>query len=115
MGIRNLFRLIFQRNKFKKAASFFDRRNIKGFLQGHIRKFKMDYGNLPDHIVEQAAWRLTAMANPACVAADQCQACGCFPMSDKVLEDRPCEENCYPAMMGKDDWESFKKKNKIQC
>jgi hypothetical protein len=114
MGVKKLWNLIMKRKTFKKAASFFDRKNIKGFIQGHIRAIKSEYGSLPDHIVEQAAWRLT-QANKECIKADQCQACGCFPMSDKVLEDRPCEENCYPPMMDKETWELFKKKNKIQC
>lgn len=114
MNIRSLLRIIFQRKRFKKAASFFDKKNIKGFLQGHIRALKEKYDLLPQHTLEQAAWRLT-LANKACINADQCQACGCFPMSDKVLEDRPCEENCYPEMMGEKEWEAFKNKNNIIC
>lgn len=114
MYIRRLFNLLFKRKKFKRAASFFDRRNIKGFIQGHLREMNKIYGGVDEHILEQAAWRMT-QANKECIKADQCQACGCFPMSDKVLEDRSCEENCYPPMINKDNWEIFKNKNKIVC
>lgn len=114
MRIRNLWNLLFKRKKFNRPASFFDKRNIKGFIQGHMRKLKAEYGALDEHILEQAAWRLS-VANKACIDTDQCQACGCFPMSDKVLEDRPCEGQCYPAMMNKEEWDSFKRKNNIVC
>lgn len=111
MNIRSLWKIIFKRKTFDKAATL-NKNNIKGFLQGHIRSIKASYNNLDKHIIEQAAWRMSK-AKKECVDADQCQACGCFPLYDKVLEDRQCEGKCYPHMMSSKQWGLFKLNNNI--
>ena len=113
MKIKALWNLLFKRKTFKKAATL-SKENVKGFLQGHLRAIKSEYNLLPTYIQEQAAWRLTK-AKKECVEKDQCQACGCFPMYDKVLEDRQCEGNCYPHMMTRKEWALFKLNNNILC
>lgn len=110
----SLWKFLFERNKFEKPAPILNKQNIKGFFQGHLRALKAEYGSVEKHILEQAAWRMT-VAKKECVEKDQCQGCGCFPMHDKVLEDRPCEGKCYPYMMSKLEWALFKLNNNIKC
>ena len=84
--------------------------NIKGFIQGNFRKILNDFGELPNHIKEQAIWRLNLVKekSPECYNTDKCVKCGC-QVSAKVFEDRPCESkpSCYPEMMTKEQWENF--------
>lgn len=84
--------------------------NIKGFIQGNIRKVLNDFGELPPHIEEQALWRidLVKQKSPECYNQDKCVHCGC-QVSAKVFEDRACssETPCYPKMMTKEQWETF--------
>ena len=101
------------KENFKNPASFTDRKNIKAFFQGHLREIEEEFGFLPTHIKEQAAWRLTK-ANSKCIKEDQCYNCGCSPMKSKVLEDRGCEEGCYPKMMGEKEWNDYKTNNNIE-
>jgi hypothetical protein len=112
--LSSLWNFLFNRKTFEKPAPILNKENIRAFFQGHLRSLKAEYGHMDKHILEQAAWRMTK-AKKECVKKDQCQACGCFPMHDKVLEDRPCEGGCYPAMMDKEYWETFKRINEIKC
>jgi len=84
--------------------------NIKGFLQGHYRMFKEEFGILEVHIGEQFDYRLGIMSEE-CIKNGECP-CEC-PFPAKQIEDRSCEKECYPDMMSKEDWESFKKENNI--
>jgi hypothetical protein len=80
--------------------------NIKGFLQGNVRKFLESYpGVIDDYIYEQIQWRLGIM-DINCLQNKQCP-CNC-EVPAKQYENRPCENNCYPPMMNKEEWEQFK-------
>lgn len=83
--------------------------NIKGFVQAHYRKVLEEMDFLPEHIKEQAEWRLSLVKkkSPECYNNDKCIKCGC-QVSAKVYEDGACEGNCYPKMMSKKDWELLK-------
>jgi hypothetical protein len=85
--------------------------NIKGYIQGNLRKFLEDYpGVIGDHVYEQVQWRLGIM-NEECLIKKECPCeCTC---PQKQYEDRACEKNCYPDMMEEEDWELFKEKNEI--
>lgn len=112
MGILDL---IFKRKKFKNPATL-SFSNIKGFLQGNYRAFidLTEIINPPMHIREQARWRLDKVKEnaPVCFSEGACVQCGCS-INEKVYEDRSCEENCYPEMMKKEDWDIYKKENNI--
>lgn len=83
-------------------------KNIKGYLQAHYRQLldEMDY--LPEHIKQQAEWRLNQVKkySSSCYNSDKCVHCGC-QVSSKIFEDRACEGKCYPKMMSKEQWENF--------
>ncbi len=85
--------------------------NIKGFLQGNLRLFLDSIGSLPDHISEQAEWRLKQVEqmSPECIRSKECIKCGC-EIFGKLVEDRKCsnEPPCYPEMMSKEEWTIFK-------
>lgn len=103
---------LLKKKNIKNPASLTDISNIKGFLQGHLRAIQDEFGMLALYKQEQAAWRLT-QANKECISKDQCIECGCFPMKDKVLEDRGCKANCYGDMLSQLEWSQFKFKNNI--
>lgn len=85
--------------------------NIKGFIQGHTRKILEDFpGVIGDHVYEQVQWRLGIM-NEDCIKNKMCP-CTC-QVPAKQYENRPCENNCYPPMMNKEEWEEFKTLAKI--
>lgn len=90
--------------------------NIKGFLQGNLRLFLDSIGSLPEHISEQAEWRLKQVEklSPECAKQEECVHCGC-ELYGKLLENRACSNNpsCYPEMMSKEEWAIFKL-NRIQ-
>lgn len=82
--------------------------NIKGYIQAHFRQALDDLDFLPEHIKEQAQWRLKQIAekSPECLEKDSCVICSC-QVSSKVFEDRACEGNCYPEMMTEVLWNKF--------
>ncbi len=82
--------------------------NIIGFVQGNFRKVIHELGDLlPDHIKEQAVWRLKKVkaTSPECFTNDKCVHCEC-QVTAKVFEDRGCEKGCYPKMMTSEQWEN---------
>lgn len=91
--------------------------NIKGFLQGNYRLLadQFEFIKPPEHIKEQAIWRLEEVKrkSPECYENGACQFCGC-DIDGKVMEDRACEEGCYPIMMTAKEWTIFKEINKIE-
>jgi hypothetical protein len=64
------------------------------------------------HIKEQIAWRISIM-NTECYVKGACIKCGC-DTTQLQMANKPCEGNCYPAMMGKFDWKLFKAINFIK-
>lgn len=87
--------------------------NIKGFIQGNFRQMLDTFGGLPEHIEEQAIWRLNQVKekSPECYINDKCSHCGC-QVSAKIFEDRGCSANkCYPPLMNEEEWNLFKIKN----
>lgn len=85
--------------------------NIKGFIQGNLRKFLEDYpGFIDDYIYEQIQYRLGIM-NEICLINKMCP-CECS-VPQKQYEDRSCENKCYPEIKNKEEWENFKTENNI--
>lgn len=42
-----------------------------------------------------------------CYNAAECKICGC-DVPNLQMANKPCEGNCYPAMMNKRGWDAFK-------
>lgn len=71
----------------------------------------------PKHIKEQIIWRRgqVVQMSPECWKEGHCIQCGC-EILPKTTADMACENPpyCYPEMMGKENWEDFKKNNGIK-
>jgi hypothetical protein len=76
---------------------------------------KIEFLNPQPHIVEQAYWRLSEVErnSPECLKLGQCKICGCS-IDEKVLEDRGCEDGCYPPMKNYLVWEFYKQDNNLK-
>jgi hypothetical protein len=97
-------------------------RNVLAVIQAYFRKARMlDGYSLPSHIYEQIIWRRTQVMkkSPSCWERGECRVCGCEILG-KTMEDRNCsatdigEEPCYPTMMKKDEWRTYKTSNNIK-
>jgi hypothetical protein len=93
-------------------------RNILAVLQAYSRKAIRAMGfELPIHQWEQIIYRRHSviLKSPECWSSGHCVECGCEILG-KTMEDRPCEQKipCYPAMMGKEEWEAYKKEYNIR-
>lgn len=96
------------------------------YIQGSGRTELYENSNLEwllrTHIREQFEWRRDVAAKP-CFLAKECQCCGCSTPS-LFFADKPCSVSkdpycqnqgmtqCYPKMMGRKEWNEFKKKLK---
>lgn len=63
------------------------------------------------HIWEQIQFRIKVMAR-GCYLAGSCEICGCHT-TQLQMADKPCEKPCYPSMLNKKNWESWKVKGVI--
>lgn len=95
-------------------------RNVLAVLQAWKRKYQKEWFGfeLPPHLQEQIIWRRTEVMikSPLCWKQGQCVECGCEILG-KTMEDRGCsnkENPCYPEMMSKENWETYKKINEIK-
>lgn len=84
--------------------------NIKGYIQGNFRKLLVNFGALPRHIEEQFYYRITQMSED-CLKNGECP-CQC-KVPAKQIEDRSCENNCYPDMKSELEWAMFKLKHEL--
>lgn len=81
--------------------------NIQGYIQGNFRYFMLKCGFKSNYILEQFYYRIILMREQ-CLINRECP-CGCHCLA-KQIENRGCDEHgCYPNMLSKKDWESFKK------
>ncbi len=123
MKLKNLLSLLTKKNNYEKPAKL-SFANVKGVIQAAVRK--IGGFDLAPHIYEQIIWRRTEVRyhSPICWYSGNCKVCGCDILG-KTMEDRACSISehpdlmekrtpCYPAMMGKDEWEAFKEKKNIK-
>lgn len=95
-------------------------RNVLAVIQALKRKYQKDWFgfDLPPHIQEQIIWRRTEVMqkSPICWNQGKCVECGCEILG-KTMEDRGCsnvQNPCYPEMLSKENWESFKRIHNIK-
>ncbi len=85
-------------------------------MEAEVRHWKSTSSFLenPRHIDEQSIWRLDQIKekSPECIQHLHCIMCGC-DIKEKSFESKGCDEGCYPEMMGKEEWEKYKKENNI--
>ena len=119
MKLSTYWNLFLKKTKaLRPARSSF--RNMCAVLQSSYRK-TIDGVALPRHIYEQIIWRRTQVMakSPICWDSGECRVCGCDILG-KTMEDRQCsavdigEPPCYPPIMGKDQWATYKILNHIK-
>ncbi len=102
-------------NKVIKSKAPITLGNIWSYIQGNIRYYFFYHKYLKKlirlHIFEQIVYRISVM-DPKCYAEGYCKECGCNTTALQMAN-KQCNKPCYPEMMGKKDWENFKKENKI--
>ena len=102
-------------SKLVKSKEEITLANVLYYIQGTIRYHFFYHKYLKKlirlHIFEQIVYRISVM-DPECYAEGYCKMCGCNTTALQMAN-KPCKKPCYPKMMSKKDWESFKKENKI--
>lgn len=48
-----------------------------------------------------------------CIKDGVCRCCGCDTI-ELAFGQKPCDGNCYPERMNKEEWEKFKITNKLE-
>lgn len=93
--------------------------DIKSFIIGWLRykpyysKWRLVRALLPEYIREQIDLHIDYM-NPKCYWDGQCKECGCATTALQMCN-KSCEGNCYPPIMTKGQWHSFKLGNPVTC
>ncbi len=111
MGINYYYNLLRGKTKALNPAKV-DWPHIWAVIQSWFRSILPT----PKHIKEQILWRREQVKDksPMCWIEGHCIQCGCEIMG-KTKADMGCENEpyCYPEMMGKKEWQEFKKTNNI--
>lgn len=95
-----------------KLNKIFNIKNILSFIEGNYKYYYNEIVGLPKHIQEQTIWRLMKCRD-TCIAANECQVCGCDPKK-KVFVVESCNEGeIFPDLMNEEDWKEYKKENNI--
>ncbi len=81
-------------------------KNIKSFLQGYIRSIIL---NRLTHVYEQVEIRINRVnkISPECIANGKCKHCKCTT-PELFYADKGCELGCYPKLMNKQEWNTYK-------
>lgn len=89
-------------------------KNIFAYIQGNIR-YKLYYSKfywmIPSHILHQIEVRINSM-DKQCYSQGSCTMCGCKTTALQ-MSNKACDKPCYPEMMNKGAWKSFKKSGEI--
>lgn len=89
-------------------------KDIVAYLQGNIR-YKLYYSTfrflILKHIREQITHRIRVM-DGLCYSQGSCKMCGCMT-THLQMANKSCDKPCYPKMMNKKNWQSYKNKNTI--
>lgn len=84
------------------------------YLVGHYRNlifFTRFKWLLRKHIVEQIEFRMKVMKKE-CYENGECVICGCSTPALQMCN-KSCEGDCYPDMVGKYTWKTFKRTKKL--
>lgn len=88
-------------------------KNIKAFIQGNVRMLGDKWDLVDPHVQEQVAYR-GAICKDSCLAKGKCEVCGCS-VPGKLYVTKSCNKGSkFPDLMGKEDWEKYKKENNIE-
>lgn len=84
--------------------------DIFAYLQGYYRYnlYYSKFGSflIRSYILEQIQWRISVM-DIECFEQGSCKICGCDTTALQMAN-KACPKPCYPKMMNKKNWLSFK-------
>ena len=87
-------------------------KKILQFIEGNIKMLGDKFHLLPDHEKEQVMYRLQ-ICKDECVQLGYCIYCGCDIPGKLYVKESCNNEERFPNIMPKTDWEDFKKLNNI--
>jgi hypothetical protein len=95
----------------EKNKSKINLKNIKSFLEGNLQLGLEELGLQPLHIQEQIAYR-RLICKDDCAVNNACIKCGC-DFKGKTSVKESCNQDRFPDLMSKVEWEQFKQQNDI--
>lgn len=81
--------------------------NVLSFLEGNTKYYMNKLHEAPIHIQEQVTYRLS-LCKDDCLVENKCIKCGC-PPEKKAFVKKSCNPDRFGDMMGRDEWEKFKR------
>lgn len=88
-------------------------KNIKYFIEGNFRLLGSKFNIVDKHIQEQVLYR-AAICKDSCIAKGSCEYCGCSTPGKLYVKDSCNKGQKFPDLMEKNEWEKFKKENRIK-
>jgi hypothetical protein len=102
-----------------KLKQIFNLKNIKSFIQGNYNYYYDQLVGLHPYIQEQILYRVE-QCKYDCMLQNKCRNCGCdvpkkmFVVESCYDENESGNINRFPDLMNEEDWEQYKKDNKIK-
>ena len=87
-------------------------KEIKSFIEGNYKFYKDKFGRTEPFIKEQVQYRLYLCKND-CLIKNKCVYCNCPPRKKSFVRESCNKGERFPDLMGKKEWEEFKRKNEI--
>lgn len=88
-------------------------KNIMNFIEGNLNMLGDKLETLPKHFKEQVIWRLSKCKDD-CVVNKSCIYCGCSVPGKLYVKESCNGGERFPDIMDKENWESYKRINKIR-
>ena len=116
--VKKIMKLIswLRNRKDYKNGKKLNLKNILNYLGAEYNYWRStsSFIDCPPHIQEQSIWRLNQVKqiSPACFQGNKCINCGC-DVIEESFGNSGCVYGCYPDLLNRQEWETFKKKNKI--
>lgn len=95
-----------------KITKIFNIKNIKSFIEGNLKYYYNKLVGLSPHIQEQVMWRIMQCKDD-CIPKEACIHCGCDPEKKAFVIESCNEGKRFPDLMNEEDWNQYKKDNKI--
>jgi hypothetical protein len=84
---------------------------IVSYVEGNLKMLADKFQLLDWHKKEQVLYRMNVCKH-TCLPKGKCEVCGCT-VPNKMYSMYSCDTKKFPDMMGKEEWEKYKKENNI--
>lgn len=85
---------------------------INDFITGNLRYYKNKFLGQPEYLKEQVFYRLYKCKDD-CLPQGKCVYCSCPPHKKSWVTSSCNKEERFPGLLDSDEWDKFKKDNKI--